>query len=74
MDEPKIKVGICDGYPEIRGRLNGVYRTNGSSLTGEFTARPREGAIVLYDAFDREVLRTRGNPPACRREGHVYPS
>ena len=57
MDEPKIKVGICDGYPEIRGRLNGVYRTNGSSLAGEFTARSREGSIGLYDAFDREVLR-----------------
>jgi stage II sporulation protein D len=57
MDEPKIKVGICDGYPEIRGRLNGVYRMNGSPLAGEFTARPREGAIGLYDAFDREVLR-----------------
>ncbi|MDP1992240.1 MAG: hypothetical protein Q8K00_14620, partial [Syntrophales bacterium] len=59
MDEPKIKVGICDGYPEIRVRLNGVYRTNGSSLTGEFIARPREGAIGLYDALDREILRTR---------------
>lgn len=57
MDEPKIKVGICDGYPEIRGRLNGVYRTNGSSLAGEFTARPQEEAIGLYDAFGREVLR-----------------
>ena len=59
MDEPKIKVGICDDYPKIRGRLNGIYRTNGSSLTGEFTARPREGAIGLYDALDREILRTR---------------
>ncbi|OHE22524.1 MAG: amidase [Syntrophus sp. GWC2_56_31] len=58
MEEPKIKVGICDGYPEIRGRLNGVYRTNGLSLTGEFTARPREGAVVLYDAFGREILRS----------------
>ncbi len=57
MDEPKIKVGICDGYPEIRGRLNGVYRTNGSSLAGEFIARPRDGEIRLYDAFDREVFR-----------------
>ena len=56
MDEPKIKVGICDGYPEIRGCLNGVYRTNGSSLTGEFTARPRDGAVGLYDAFGREIL------------------
>jgi len=58
MDEPKIKVGICDGYPEIRGRLNGVYRTNGSSLAGEFAARPREGAVGLYDAFGREILRS----------------
>jgi SpoIID/LytB domain protein len=58
MDEPRINVGICDGYPEIRGRLNGVYRTNGSSLAGEFTARPREGAVGLYDAFGREILRS----------------
>lgn len=59
MDEPKIKVGICDGYPEIRGRLNVLYRTNGSSLAGEFIARPKSGAIVLYDAFDREILQAR---------------
>jgi stage II sporulation protein D len=58
MDEPKIKVGICDGYPEIRGRLNGVYRTGGMSLAGEFTARPREGAVGLYDPFGREFLRS----------------
>ncbi len=58
MEEPKIKVGICDGYPEIRGRLNGVYRTNGSSLSGEFTARPRDGAVGLYDAFGREIFRS----------------
>jgi stage II sporulation protein D len=58
MDEPKIKVGVCDGYPEIRGRLNGVFRTNGSSLSGEFTARPREGEVGLYDAFGREILRS----------------
>jgi stage II sporulation protein D len=56
MDEPKIKVGICDGYTEIRGCLNGVCRTNGSSLSGEFIARPREGAVGLYDAFGREIL------------------
>jgi SpoIID/LytB domain protein len=62
MDEPKIRVGICDGYPEIRGRLNGVYRTNGSLLTGEFTVRPREGSVGLYDAFGREILRS----PAIR--------
>lgn len=58
MDEPRIKVGICDGYPEIRGRLNGRYRTNGSSLAGEFIARPRDGAVGLYDALGREILRS----------------
>jgi stage II sporulation protein D len=57
MEEPRIRVGICDGYPEVRGRLNGVYRTGGRSFTGEFTVRPREGAAVLCDAFDREILR-----------------
>ncbi len=57
MDEPRIKVGICDGYPEIRGRLNGVYRAGGSSFTGEFVCRPLEGAVVLCDAFGRELLR-----------------
>ena len=57
MDEPKIKVGICDGYPEVRGRLNGVYRAGGSSFTGEFVCRPLGGAVVLSDAFGRELLR-----------------
>jgi stage II sporulation protein D len=58
MEEPKIKVGICDGYPKIQGCLNGVYRTNGSSLAGEFTARPQDGAVGLYDTFGREILRS----------------
>jgi stage II sporulation protein D len=57
MEEPKIKVGICDGYPEIRGLLNGVYRTGGPPLTGEFVCRRLGDAIALYDAFGREVLR-----------------
>ena len=57
MDEPKIKVGICDGYPEVRGRLNGVYRAGGSSFTGEFVCRPLGGGVALSDAFGRELLR-----------------
>ena len=57
MDEPKIKVGIRDGYPEVRGRLNGVYRSGGSSFTGEFVCRPLGGVVVLSDAFGRELLR-----------------
>ena len=57
MEEPRITVGICDRYPEIRGRMNGLYRTNGTSLTGGFTARPEGGAVVLGDHFGRELLR-----------------
>lgn len=57
MEEPRIKVGICDRYPEIRVRFNGAYRSNGGFLTGEFTARPEGKAVVLSDAFGREALR-----------------
>jgi SpoIID/LytB domain protein len=57
MEEPKIKVGICDGYPEIRGRLNGAYRAGGASFTGEFSVCPSEGRLVLCGAFNREILR-----------------
>ncbi len=57
MEEPRIKVGICDGYPEIRGRLNGVYRAGGPPLAGEFVCRPLGGAVALSDAFGRELLR-----------------
>ena len=59
MDEPRITVGICNGYGEIRGRLNGAYLTNGTRLTGEFIVRPRDGGVGLCDAFGREVLRAR---------------
>ena len=57
MEEPKIRVGICDGYPEIRGHLNGIYRAGGPPLTGGFVCRPLGGVVVLYDAFGREVIR-----------------
>jgi SpoIID/LytB domain protein len=57
MEEPRIKIGICDRYPEIRVRFNGAYRSNGGLLTGEFTARPEGEAVVLSDAFGREALR-----------------
>jgi stage II sporulation protein D len=57
MDEPRIRVGICDGYPEVRGRLNGVYRAGGPQLTGEFVCRPLGGGVVLSDDSGRELLR-----------------
>jgi len=57
MEEPRIKVGICDRYPEIKVRFNGAYRTNVGFLTGEFIARPEGKGVVLSDAFGREVIR-----------------
>jgi len=68
MEEPIITVGICDRYPEIRGRMNGYYRTNGTALTGGFTARPEGGAMVLGDAFGRELLRAPEIRLAAARE------
>ena len=68
MEEPRITVGICDRYPEIRGRMNGFYRTNGTSLTGGFTARPERGAVSLCDAFGREILRAPEIRLAAARE------
>jgi stage II sporulation protein D len=57
MEEPRITVGICDRYPKIRGRMNGLYRPNGMSLTGGFIARPEGGAVVLADDLGREIHR-----------------
>jgi SpoIID/LytB domain protein len=57
MEEPKITVGICERYPEIRGRLNGPYRPNGITLCGEFVVRVQEGSAVFCDAHGREIVR-----------------
>jgi stage II sporulation protein D len=68
MEEPRIKVGICDRYPEIRGRMNGLYRPNGTSLTGGFIARPEGGAVVLGDDLGREIIRAPEIRLAAARE------
>jgi peptidoglycan hydrolase-like amidase len=57
MEEPRITVGICDRYPEIRGRMNGLFRPNGALLTGGFVARPEGGGVGLADDFGREIFR-----------------
>ncbi|MHB8091608.1 MAG: SpoIID/LytB domain-containing protein [Syntrophales bacterium] len=57
MEEPKIRVGICDRYPEIRGRLNGFYRPNGIALSGEFVVRPQGNAAVFCDEHGREIIK-----------------
>ena len=57
MEEPSITVGICDRYPEIRGQVNGMYRTNGTLLTGGFTARAEGNGLVLSCDQGRNTLR-----------------
>ncbi|MCE5264835.1 MAG: SpoIID/LytB domain-containing protein [Deltaproteobacteria bacterium] len=57
MEEPRITVGVCDCYRTIRGRMNGMYRPNGTFLTGGFTARPEGDAVVLGDELGREIHR-----------------
>lgn len=57
MKEPLIKVGICEAYPEIRGRLSGDYRLKGLLVQGGFVVRPQEGAVVLFDSRGRRIAR-----------------
>lgn len=57
MEEPRIKVGICDRYPRIEGTLNGRYRLGATPVTGRFTAQPAQGAVILSDGSGREILR-----------------
>lgn len=57
MEEPKITVGICSRYPEIRGRFNGSYRSNGTLLTGGFIVRSEGDSLALGDDLGRQILR-----------------
>ncbi len=69
MEEPRITVGICDGYPEVRGRLNGPYRVGEVSLTGEIVCRPLGGLVVVSDPVGRELLRAPGIGLTAERPG-----
>ncbi len=57
MKEPIIKVGICDRYPEIKGRLNGFFSPNGIKLTGKFLVHPIGDEAVFCDELGREIIR-----------------
>lgn len=57
MEEPIIKVGICDRYPEIKGRLNGFFSPNGIRLNGKFLVLPQRNEAVFSDEHNREILR-----------------
>jgi peptidoglycan hydrolase-like amidase len=46
--EPQIAVGVCDRYPEVRGRFLSPFRaTAGEVLEGEFSARSDGGVVEL---------------------------
>ncbi|MGA2331834.1 MAG: SpoIID/LytB domain-containing protein [Syntrophales bacterium] len=56
-EEPILRVGILQGYSQVAGRLNGPFIINDArSLSGRFSARVREGRIVLADAAGNEIV------------------
>lgn len=56
-EEPTLRVGILQGYSELAGRLNGPFLTNNArSLSGRFSARVREGRILLADAAGLKII------------------
>ncbi len=58
-EEPRITVGIIDRQSEIAGRLNGPFTMEGfGAITGPFTAKARQGLIVLIDETNREAARS----------------
>ncbi len=58
MEEPKIKIGILQGYREISGSFNGTFRANDNQrLDGVFCARVEGNHIVLSNATGNEIFR-----------------
>ena len=57
-DQPKITVGIIDQQTEVSGHLHGDFLGEGfGSLSGRFSAKAKEGTIVLLNEADRQVRR-----------------
>jgi stage II sporulation protein D len=57
-EEPKIKVGILQGYREVCGRFNGTFFVEGNRhFDGCFSAHLEEGHIVLTDASGNKLIR-----------------
>jgi SpoIID/LytB domain protein len=55
--EPKIKVGICEGFEGIRIRLNGFFDIGGLPVSGLMSITARGGIITVSDGNGREFLR-----------------
>jgi stage II sporulation protein D len=64
--EPKITVGIMDRQTEVKGRLDGRFRTDGfGSASGGFSAKADAGIVVLFDGAHHEMARS----PSIRLTG-----
>ncbi|HOE19082.1 MAG TPA: SpoIID/LytB domain-containing protein [Syntrophorhabdaceae bacterium] len=59
--EPMITVGIMDRQTNVSGTLNGNFHIDGfgGNLSGSFSARTSDGAIVFKDIGGRDVARSR---------------
>jgi SpoIID/LytB domain protein len=57
-EEPKIKVGILQGYREINGRFNGPFVVNNDRrFNGGFSGRAEGGRVVLSSAAGNGIFR-----------------
>jgi peptidoglycan hydrolase-like amidase len=67
-EEPKIKVGITDDVPVIRGRFNGLFFLKGDNpFTGTFEAKTNNGKVILFDSEGSELIR--GLEISCTQQG-----
>jgi stage II sporulation protein D len=58
--EPKIKVGIIDGYSELGGKFNYEFTVDGVfSLRGGFRARAEEGKVILTNDLGKDIVKGR---------------
>ena len=58
-DQPRITVGIVDRRPEVSGHLHGDFLEEGfGSVSGRFSAKPKEGTIVLFNEAGRQIRRS----------------
>jgi stage II sporulation protein D len=65
-DEPKVTIGILDERARVGGRLNGNFRGDGfGPISGFFSGKAWEGAVVLSDRAGREIVRS----PSIRLTG-----
>ncbi len=58
-DQPKITVGIIDRQTEVSGHLHGDFLGEGfGSVSERFSAKPKEGTIVLLNEAGRQICRS----------------